>query len=1055
MGSMGWSQRFLVGSLIFGMGVLLSVGAWSQKPPTPGVDASLFENLTWRNIGPAIMGGRLTDIEGVPGNPDVVYVASASGGLWKTTNGGITWTPIFDHQGTISIGDIALEPGNPDVIWVGTGEDNPRNSVSFGDGVYKSTDGGKTWQFMGLRDTERISRIIVHPTNPQIVYVAAIGHAFGPNPERGVFMTTDGGKTWQKVLYTDDRHGASDLEMDPSNPNVLYAGLWHFERKPWKFESGDEAGGVYKSVDGGRTWKKLTNGLPKLMGRIGIKVAPSRPNVVYVIVEAREGSLYRSDDGGETFRLVYKDPHIVNRGFYYAEIRVDPADENRVYAMSLGLFVSIDGGRTFRRIARSAHGDFHTLWIDPKDPSRLWVGDDGGLFVSHDRGETWEYVNTIPLGQFYQVAYDFREPFYYVCGGLQDNGTWCGPSRTRHLGVIPNDFWYLVSYGDGFHVVIHPRNPDLLLTEFQGGGILRTELSKARQQDASPQPKRNDGGPVGELTYRFNWNAPIVPSPHDPDTVYFGANVLFQSTDFGRTWRVISPDLTTNDPEKQKTAGGPVFPENTTAEYHCTITTIGESPVQKGVLWVGTDDGHVQVSPDGGQTWSNVVFHIKGLPPNSPVSHVEPSRTGAGVAYVTFDRHMLDDFRPYVFKTTDFGRTWVDIRGNLPEKAYVHVLREDPKNPNILYVGTELGIFVSFSGGHSWVPLRMKNLPPVAVHDIQVHPRENDLIIGTHGRGIWILDDITFLQALPTADLSKPAYLFPLRPAVLLDTLRTRVTLGDKPFRAENPPYGALITYYLREKLDEKVDVRIQILDSAGKVLRELKKLPREKGLNRVAWDLRYEPPRPRREGEDGEVSFFGAPRGPRVLPGTYTVKLIVGSDAWTQTVDVRLDPTLDVSASDLQVAHDTALRLRDMMSGINVALRSLDSVEAQAKQLQSALRATTEPVPEEVAKALEAALQEVETLRKELVRETSLAYGYGPKLFEHVRSLFGSIDSVLAAPTPYQMAFFRQLQAEYRDKLGKTYESLQAIAQRVNGLLQKHGLGGGLLVGKPPQEPK
>ncbi|MCS7312100.1 MAG: hypothetical protein NZ742_04205, partial [Acidobacteria bacterium] len=974
-------------------------------------------------------------------------------GLWKTTNGGITWTPIFERQGTISIGDIALEPGHPDVIWVGTGEDNPRNSVSFGDGVYKSTDGGKTWRPMGLKDTERISRIIVHPANPDIVYVAAIGHVFGPNPDRGVFMTTDGGKTWQKVLYTDDRHGASDLEMDPSNPNILYAALWHFERKPWKFESGDEAGGVYKSVDGGRTWKKLTNGLPQLMGRIGVKVAPSQPHVVYVIVEAREGSLYRSDDRGETFRVVYKEPHIVNRGFYYAEIRVDPADADRVYAMSLGLFVSLDGGKTFRRIARSAHGDFHTLWIDPTDPSRLWVGDDGGLFLSHDRGETWEYVNTIPLGQFYQVAYDLREPFYYVCGGLQDNGTWCGPSRTRHFAVIPNDFWYLVSYGDGFHVAIHPKNPDLYLTEFQGGGILRTELSKARQQDASPQPKRNDGGPVGELTYRFNWNAPIVPSPHDPDTVYFGANVLFQSTDFGRTWRIISPDLTTNDPEKQKTAGGPVFPENTTAEYHCTITAVGESPVQKGVLWVGTDDGNVQVSPDGGQRWADVSIHIKGLPPNSPVSHVEPSRTGAGVAYVTFDRHMFDDFRPYVFKTTDFGQTWTNITGNLPEKGYVHVLREDPRNPNVLYVGTELGIFVSFTGGRQWVPLQMKNLPTVAVHDIQVHPRDNDLIVGTHGRGIWILDDITFLQVLPTVDLQKPAYLLPLRPALLFDTIRTRITLGDKPFRAENPPYGALITYYLREPPDERVEVKIQILRPDGKVIRELKKLPREKGLNRIAWDLRYEPPRPRREAEEGEVSFFGAPRGPRVLPGTYTVKLIVGPDEWTQTVDVRLDPTLDVSASDLQAAHDTALRLRDMMSGLNDALRALDSVEAQAKQLQSALRTATGKAPDEVTRALQETLQGVETLRKELVRDTTLAYGYGPKLLDHVRSLFSDIDQVLAAPTPYQMAFFRQLQAEYKAQVGKVYESLRDAAQQVNDLLQKHGLGGGLLVGKPPQE--
>lgn len=561
-----WFPRCTVSLLIMGLSLSFVSRALGEPPgqsrpasdqARPQIDPSLFENLEWRNIGPAIMGGRTTDIEGVPGNPNIVYVATASGGLWKTTNGGITWTPIFDRQNTISIGDIAIDPKNPDVIWVGTGESNTRNSVSFGDGVYKSTDGGKTWQHLGLRDTRHISRILIHPHNPDIVYVGAVGHAFGPNEERGVFMTTDGGRTWQKVLYIDAQHGVSDMDMDPSNPNILYAAMWYFERKPWTHRSGSEKGGVFKSVDGGRTWKKLERGLPKLLGRIGVKVAPSNPQVVYVIAESKEGTLFRSDDRGETFREVSREVRIVSRGFYYADLRVDPWDENRVYAIASNLFVSIDGGRTFRRISARTHSDYHTLWIDPTNPYRLWQGNDGGVAVSYDRGETWEYVNNIPLGQFYQIHADNRLPFYWVSGGLQDNGTWTGPSRTREPAGILNDDWIMVSFGDGFHVVTHPEDPNLYLSESQGGNLFRTDLRTREQQNVSPQARRNDGGPVGELKYRFNWNAPIVLSPHDKNTVYYGGNVVFRSTDFGKTWQVISPDLTTNDPEKQKDAGGP------------------------------------------------------------------------------------------------------------------------------------------------------------------------------------------------------------------------------------------------------------------------------------------------------------------------------------------------------------------------------------------------------------------------------------------------------------------------------------------------------------------
>ena len=545
--------------------VALAVCAFAS--PSADLNSALFDRLEFRSIGPASMGGRITDVEGVPGNTALVYVATASGGLFKTTNGGTTWTPIFDHEATISIGSFALDPHNPDVIWVGTGEANARNSVSFGDGIYKSLDGGKTWRNLGLKDTHHISRVVVDPLNSNVAHVCALGHNTGPNDERGVFMTTDGGETWKKTLFIDSGHGCADMDLDVTNPNILYATMWRFERRPWMFTSGSEKTGVFRSIDGGRTWKQLTNGLAKNWGRMGVRVAASNPNVVYVIGESNDGTLYRSDDRGEHFRFMTKNPVIVGRGLYYSHLTIDPTDENRLYSIGMRLSTSIDGGRTWRGISATTHGDYHTVWVDPKNPSRIWQGQDGGIAVSYDRAETWEWIGNIPIGQFYQVFADNRSPFYFLSGGLQDNGSWTGPSRTQS-GAILNSDWTNVSGGDGFHVVNHLDHPELYLSESQGGGIVRTDLRTHEQQDVSPQPKRNDGGPVGELKYRFNWNAPIVLSPHDHNTVYFGSNVVFKSTDFGKTWTAISPDLTTNDPESRRASApyGPrTPPPNTTA----------------------------------------------------------------------------------------------------------------------------------------------------------------------------------------------------------------------------------------------------------------------------------------------------------------------------------------------------------------------------------------------------------------------------------------------------------------------------------------------------------
>jgi len=999
-----------------------------QETPSPTKADSLkapferaFERLEWRSIGPANMGGRTADVEGVPGNPNVVYVATGSGGLFKTVNGGITWKPIFERQSTISIGDIALAPSNPDVVWVGTGESNVRNSVSFGDGVYKSTDGGASWQHMGLRNTERISAIAIHPQNPDIVYVGALGHAFGPNEDRGVFLTTDGGKTWTKTLYIDREHGVSDLDIDLTNPNILYAGMWSFERKPWTHRSGSEKGGVFKSIDGGRTWNKITNGLPKLLGRIGVRAAPSNPQVVYAIVESKEGTLYRSDDRGETFKQVSKQTNIVSRGFYYTTVRVDPNDENRVFAVASSLFISIDGGKSFRSITGKTHIDYHALWMDPKNPKRMWQGQDGGIAVSYDAGETWEYVNNIPLGQFYQIHADNRLPFYYVMGGLQDNGAWTGPSRTREPAGIMNDDWRMVSFGDGFYVINNADDSELYISESQGGNILRTDFRTREQQEVNPWGRGSGDGPAIGEKFRFNWNSPIVLSPHDKNTVFFGGNVVFKSTDFGKTWEQISADLTTNNPEKQKDAGGPIAVENTSAEYHSTIISIAESPLQKGQVWVGTDDGNLQLTSDGGKTWSNLIGNVGGVTANSPVSHVEPSRVSPQTAYVAFDRHMFDDFRPYIFKTTDGGKTWSSIAGNLPAKAYVQVVREDPKNPALLYAGTELGLFASYNGGKEWIPLNLKNMPNVAVHDIVVHPRENDLIVATHGRSVWIFDDITPIQRMTAVIVNSNAHLFPVRPALRFASFFTRYGIGDKVFTGPNPSYGALITYYLKDKLDDKATFNIEIRDESGKLVQELNKPSREKGLNRVAWNLRYGGAEVRRPPSAEETAFGGGPRGPQVLPGSYTVKLTVGDKTFQETVDVRLDPTINVALADLQAQLDLQMKLRDMQTATNTVLRFLDSIEEQLKHTETTVKGLNKEPDKELMKALEDYKKQIATLEDRLVRRSEgLGFPGKSQVTNRIGDLFFAVDSTNAAPTPYQRQYFQEILPEFRERMAE-----------------------------------
>lgn len=1077
-------QALLVTVLAMGLSSAAPVFAEKETPAAgePGAAAEVdpFANLEIRNVGPVNMSGRVADVEGIPGDPRIVYVGAASGGVWKSVDAGGSFTPIFDDQPLQSIGDLALAPSNPEVIYVGTGEGNVRNSVSFGNGVYKSTDGGSTWTHLGLETTRHITRIVVDPTDPDTVFVAAMGSIFGPSETRGVYRSRDGGASWERVLFVDQDHAAADLDIDPKNPNVLFATMWHFRRQPWTFTSGGDDGGVWRSVDGGTTWNKLTEGLPATLGRVAVKVAPSNPRVVYVLAESNDGILFRSDDRGDTFRKINDNVQLVSRGFYYTDLRVDPTDENRVYAIASRLFRSIDGGKSFDRIARSVHIDFHSLWIDPHDPNRMWVGQDGGVAQTYD-GDTWEVLRNLPIGQFYQVFVDDRQPFYRLGGGLQDNGTWYGPSRTREpAGILPDD-WRMMSFGDAYWVVPHPTDPDVFISESQAGGILRTNIVTRQQVDISPQPRRNDGGPAGELDYRFNWNAPIVQSPHDPMKVYFAGNVVFLTHDFGDSWSVISPDLTTDDPEKQKTAGGPVWPENTTAEYHTTIISFAESPITEGELWVGTDDGNIQLSRDGGASWSKLTPPA-GVPAFAPVSHLEPSRTAAGTAYAAFDAHMLDDLRAHVYRTTDHGASWTRTSDGLPDEGWVWVVREDAVNPDVVYAGTEVGLYASWNRGESWQRLTLDGLPPASVHDIVHQPRHNDLVVGTHGRAIFVLDDATPVQQMSEAE-GKPAHLFPVRDALRFPRFFTRYGRGDKVHTAPNPPAGALITYHLADSIEKRGKgkpaaegegegttgdaeaeaeageeggaegtepsakkeprFKLEILDGGGEVIRTLKQAPTEAGLNRVAWDLREEAVRPRRERQQRR-EFFGPRGGVSVVPGTYTARLTLDGEVHETPIVVRVDPLVEATDADLRAAHDLGKTFSTRSERANTAMRILDALLAQLGDRQATTKqladAEDESAPQR-AKLWQKVREQIEEQLHVWTREEGKPFwSQGPQLADRLGGLARQMGSSFSAPTAAQQAYAAELVTESDAAFAEVDRFLAEDLPAINTELAEHG---------------
>jgi photosystem II stability/assembly factor-like uncharacterized protein len=1027
--------------------IALSAAPNDQPNPT-----DKFKALEFREIGPAVMGGRIDDFAVVESNPNIIFVGTASGGVWKTTNNGTTWEPVFDKQAVSTIGDIAIASSDPSIVWVGTGEPNNRQSSSWGDGIYKSVDGGKNWERMGLGATHHIGRVLIHPRNPNVVYVAALGHLWGPNPERGVFKTVDGGKTWSQILKINDDTGVSDIAMDPQSPDILYAAAYERRRTPFGFNGGGPDGGIYKTVDGGATWKKLTKGLPYEnggdVGRIGMDVYRKDPNIVYAIVQHEKGGTFRSDDKGETWK---KMGDTNPRPSYYSQIRIDPSNDLRIWELGAQMFYSEDGGKKFATDrVKGIHGDFHAMWIDPSDSNHIIAGSDGGIHWSYDNGRTWDFINTIAIGQFYEIALDNERP-YHICGGLQDNGSWCGPSQTLTRDGITNEDWTVIHGGDGFYAAIDPDEPSIVYTESQDGYLDRRDLRTGQQRSIRPEAKN------GEPHYRFQWNSPVAVSAFDHNTVYYAGNFLFKSTDRGDNWTRLGGDLTTGADRNKlqifgKTPDKKTLSRHDGVQEYPTITTFSESPVSASVMWVGTDDGNLQVTRDGGKNWKNVAVRVPGVPKGTYVSRVVASRGGEGSAFVTFDGHRGNDYSIYVFATSDYGENWKAIRTGIPDSAgSVHVIREHPRNQNLLFVGTEFGLWVSWDRGGNWTPLK-GNFPTVPVDDIQIQARENDLVLATHGRSIWILDDITPLEKMDGAVAAAELTFFPPRTGVTYFIRQRRWSGGQKSFTAKNPPYGALLSYYLREavqpepeksekpheakaepknseqqptkktaseekpaeKSAEKKEgkVKITVTDRDGKMIREFEG-PGGAGVNRANWDLRYDPAAEATpEQLEAIAAGYGVgPRGPLVEPGKYTIKIKAGTKVATQVVAVEEDPRIQFSADDrtarriaidqLYAMEKTAAKDRKTMQALKDALTA-----ARERWRSDESKPDVPKVPDDIKKQAEELQKKVDALAPKFIREREGLGNAGPPfewkpdpLPEQVQGLLSDLDGFAAAP--------------------------------------------------------
>jgi photosystem II stability/assembly factor-like uncharacterized protein len=921
---------------LFCVSIGLALVTVAAAPGVGPVDPGLLSALRWRSIGPAATGGRIDDfaVARVPGAPDAIYVATAAGGIFKSTNQGTSWTPVFDRvDAMMSIGDVAVAPGNPSIVWAGTGEANNRQSSSWGDGVYKSTDAGRTWTAAGLRDSRHIGRIVLHPTSPDVVYVAAAGHLWGPNAERGVFKTADGGRTWTRSLFVDENTGATDLVIDPQNPEVLFAAMYQRQRTAWGFNGGGPGSGIYRTENGGATWTKLAAGLPRAdKGRIGLDLFRGDGRIVYATVEApgRESGVYRSVNRGDSWeQLTALNP----RPMYFSQIRVDPKDRDRVYLLgsNRGFYVSDDGGRNFRDVFSTVHSEDHALWIDPDDTNHLIVGGDGGVSISWDRGATWLFRDNLPVSQFYEISVDMQDP-YTICGGLQDNGHWCVPSATRLRTGISNRDAFNIGGGDGFYARIDPGDARTVVIESQEGRANRVDLATLERQSIQPlypnpdAPSRTGG--VSQL--RWNWNTPIAMSGSDPKVLYIGANVLFRSRDRGVTWKAISPDLTSNIDRSTLQMMGARVAEGALSRHDgqtsfSTLTTIAESPLDARVIYTGTDDGQVQMTRDGGQTWTNLTARVTGLPRGTYVSSLLASRHAAGRVYATFDGHFTDDDRAYVYVSDDFGQTWRSIASDLPETS-VHKLREHPRNARLLFLGHERGIHFSIDAGTHWSTLGL-NMPPVPVDDLLVHPRDNDLIVGTHGRGIWVLDNIGVLETLTPESIATDGFLAPPARAQLLAVYSPQAWYGAGQFFAPNPDFGAAIDYYLRDAGGAlSSTVRIAVTDASGVLVRTIAGTA-TRGVNRVRWDLRRDPPLS--PGEAANPPGNPEPVGPMVESGKYSVAVQLPTGRTLKApIVVEDDPRIHRPDGDRRARQAALLKLYEIEKTIG---RSRSAARAQS----------------------------------------------------------------------------------------------------------------------------
>src|SRR5947209_7602489 len=955
------------------------------------IDSGAISGLGARNIGAAAMSGRIAALAGFadPSGKLTLFVGAASGGVWKSTDGATTFKPVFDEQPVQSIGAIAVDPTHHDNVWVGTGETWTRNSVSIGNGIYKSTDAGETWTFSGLPESERISRILVDPRASDTVYACVPGKLWSDSADRGLYRTADGGKTWQLVLKGGNLStGCGDVAMQPGSPDVLIASLWDFRRRGWTYRSGGESpkapsgSGLYRSTDGGASWTELTTasgkGLPpKPYGRIAVRFAPSEPKTTYAFIESTDSGLLVSHDGGDSWERGDKSQWMVWRPFYFANLIVDPRDAKRVFKTDGNLILSEDGGKSFAVVGgfNGMHGDLHDLWIDPNNSQHVFAGDDGGLWISYDGGNRWWKSDNLPIAQFYHVSVDDRDP-YRVYGGLQDNSSWVGDSA--YPGGITSSRWENMFGGDGFWMFVDPTDPDYIYAEYQGGEIGRVNRKTHESRNIKPLPRYAEG------KLRYNWNTPIHVSATRKGTIYIGAQFLFRSRDFGQTWDRISPDLTTNDPAKQRQEqSGGVTIDNSSAETHTTIYAISESPKNPNVLWVGTDDGNVQLSRDGGKTWTNVVTNIKGLPANAWVSSLEAGHFDDGTVYATFDLHTFGDMRPYLYRSADFGRTWSALAApDGPVKGYAHVVKEDLVNKDLLFLGTELGLGVSVDGGQQWAHYKGNDLPNVAVRDLAIHPRDNDLVIATHGRGIWIVDDITPLRALTPATLASNAVFMQARPVVQRIPAQGGWANGDAAFVGPNPPDDAVITYY-QKKRHIFGDLKIEVYDQAGKLVGTVPSSKR-RGLSRVTWSMRITPPRV----PPAASASFGAAFGPRLLPGTYTVKMSKDKDVYTTQLAVLPDPRARPTAADRQAQFDLAMKLYNLLGDMTFAVERMNGVRVALDDRAAKLAAA-----DSLAARLRAASAAVDELRKKIVatKEGGMITGE-ERLRENLADLYGNV---------------------------------------------------------------